>query len=225
MILKSFGCSFIFGSELADDGRGELFARPSQQTWPAHLARSLDCEYVCYARPGSGNLRILDTVLNQAVDATSAYYVIGWSWVDRFDYRDDDTRRNPRDNGWKTLMPIDNTGTAKTYYRDLHSEYRDKLTTLINIKLAVDTLNAKRIPFIMTFMDDLIFKTDWNTSPAMVELQEYIRPYMSTFAGKTFYEWSREHGYPITEAWHPLEEAHQAGFEYIKDNLKWHNAS
>ena len=64
MKLKSFGCSFIFGSELHDDGYGGPHATPSQHTWPALLAKDLGYDYQCYARPGSGNLRILNEVLN-----------------------------------------------------------------------------------------------------------------------------------------------------------------
>ena len=45
MDVKSFGCSFIFGSELSDDGYGGPYATPSQLTWPAHLARHLGHGY------------------------------------------------------------------------------------------------------------------------------------------------------------------------------------
>jgi hypothetical protein len=41
MNLKSFGCSFIFGSELSDDGRNGLYATGSRLTWPAHVAQHL----------------------------------------------------------------------------------------------------------------------------------------------------------------------------------------
>jgi len=60
MIIKSFGCSFIFGNELTDDGRDTLYATSSKFTWPALLAKHYDFEYCTYARPGSGNLQILE---------------------------------------------------------------------------------------------------------------------------------------------------------------------
>ena len=72
MTLKSFGCSFIFGSDLADDGRDGPYATPSQLTWPALLAQHLGRDYQCYARPGSGNLQILNTILNQIDHAEDA---------------------------------------------------------------------------------------------------------------------------------------------------------
>ena len=64
MMLKSFGCSFIYGSDLSDDGKGFPLASPSKLSWPSLLAQSLNYTYECYARPGSGNLRILEKVLN-----------------------------------------------------------------------------------------------------------------------------------------------------------------
>ena len=95
MKLKSFGCSFIFGSELADDGRDRPYATPSQLTWPSHLAQHLGRDYSCYARPGAGNLQILENILNQsAVSDCNDLFVIGWTWIDRFDYYDAD--HNPK---------------------------------------------------------------------------------------------------------------------------------
>jgi hypothetical protein len=221
MNLKSFGCSFIFGSELADNRaaeiRGEKRALASQLTWPAHLAQHLGRSYSCYARPGSGNLQILERTLNQSVVSDSSdLFVIGWTWIDRFDYYDANYDPTEKTTPWSTIMPIDETDLAKVYYRDLHSEYCDKFTGLSYIKLAIDTLAQKNIPFIMTYMDDLLFDQRWHVTPSVTDLQNYIKPYMTTFDNQTFLEWSRSNGYPETAAWHPLEPAHRAAFELIK---------
>jgi hypothetical protein len=112
-------------------------------------------------------------------------------------------------------MPVDTDSTAETYYKHLHSEYRDKLTTLLNIKLSIDTLKSHGHQFVMTYMDDLMFDTRWNTSPAVSELQRYCEPYMTRFDGKTFLEHSKEKGFEISQTLHPLENAHQAAFELI----------
>jgi hypothetical protein len=215
MKLKSFGCSFIFGSELADDGRDGPYATPSRLTWPAHLSRHLTKEYQCYARPGSGNLQILEQILNQATDSSNSdLFVIGWTWIDRFDYypaTPDSVSRSP----WRTIMPVDTNALAKTYYCDLHSEYRDKFTCLCYIKLAIDTLNQKSIPFIMTYMDDLLFDQQWHTTPSVLDLQTCIKPQMTTFEGQSFLDWSRGQGYPVSDMWHPLEQAHRAAGDYM----------
>ena len=63
MNLKSFGCSFIFGSELSDDGRTGPYATGSCLTWPALLAKEFGYGYHTYARPGSGNLQIAERAL------------------------------------------------------------------------------------------------------------------------------------------------------------------
>jgi hypothetical protein len=225
MNLKSFGCSFIFGTDLADDGSGEPYTKSSQLTWPALLAKDLGFEYCCYARPGSGNLRILEKVLTQASDSTSNnLFVIGWTWIDRFDYTVDSTGRDhlydlANCNLWRTVMPVDTDARAKNYYRDLHSQYRDKLASLTYIQTAVSMLQTRKIPFVMTYMDELLFETQWHANPAIVELQNSIRPYMTKFEDQTFLDWSKKQGFPISKTLHPLEDAHQAAFELIRPKV------
>ena len=216
MNLKSFGCSFIFGSELSDDGRDGPYATPSQLTWPALLSQHLGHQYECHAKPGAGNLQIAEQILIQATGAESALYVVGWTWIDRFDYYPVNPK-TPSKSPWRTIMPIDEDAIAKTYYCDIHSEYRDKLTTLMNMRLVIDILKQKGCPFIMTYMDDLTFDTSRHTTPATVELQDYVCPHMTQFEGKSFLEWSRSRGYPETKMWHPLELAHSAAAKYMSE--------
>ena len=209
MKLKSFGCSFVFGTDLADanDGATQLLIQPSNHTWPARIAQHLDLNYECFAWAGLGNLQILERVLSQA-NTEPAVFVVNWTWIDRFDYVQDD-------NSWTNIRPTCTTPQADYYYRHFHSQYRDKLTTLINIKLAIDTLQQHGHQIVMTYMDDLIFETQWHVSPAVLELQDYVRPHMTTFQGKTFLEWSRDQGHYINERMHPLEDAHQAAADYL----------
>jgi hypothetical protein len=216
MTLKSFGCSFIFGSDLADDGRDGPYATPSQLTWPALLAQHLGHQYECHARPGSGNLQILERMLNQAATSSGTdLFVIGWTWIDRFDYYDSNYDPTTKRTPWSTVMPIDKTSVAKTYYKHLHSEYRDKFSCLSYIKLAIDTLDQHGIPFVMTYMDELLFDRRWHISPSVTELQSYIRPRMTTFDGQTFLDWSRRHKFAVSDTWHPLEQAHAAAADYM----------
>lgn len=203
MKLKSFGCSFIYGSDLADCNQTS-----SQSTWPALIAKKSDLEYKCSARPGIGNLRILESILSESVDSTNDLYVIGWTWIDRFDFTD-------LVDSWETILPVDQTTKAEFYYRNLHSQYRDKLSTLIYIKTAIDILEQKKIPFIMTYMDELIFENTWHTTPAIINLQQHISQYMCNFEGQTFLDWSRKNNYPISDLLHPLEPAHKAAAELI----------
>jgi hypothetical protein len=227
MKLKSFGCSFIYGSDLADtNGAGEPWFPPSQLTWPSLLAKYHGLHYECHARPGSGNMRILEKVLSHAAQEP-AVFVIGWSWIDRFDYTVSSQsfpidQRHPYDLAndhdiWKTLLPNVSESSNQFYYRNLHSEYRDKLSTLICIKTAIDTLLQKNIPFIMTYMDKLTFDQKWHINAAVKDLQNYSRPHMTTFQEQTFLDYSQQKGFAISSKMHPLEEAHQAAFDLLKD--------
>ena len=213
MILKSFGCSFIFGTDLHDDNRLAAKATSSNFTWPALLAQKHGWEYACYARPGAGNLEIVERLLSQLTHTQPAVYVVGWTWIDRFSC----TRQHDAwwNSPWRTIMPVDTDSTAEVYYRDLHSEMRDKLTTLLNVKVAIDTLKQHGHQFIMTYMDDLMFDSRWNTTPGMSLLQGYCEPHMTRFNGNNLLDWSRDNGHQISPTWHPLESAHQAAFELI----------
>lgn len=224
MNLKSFGCSFIFGTDLADavlvDANKNLpFPHASHLTWPAHLAQYFGYQYTCHAKGGSGNLQIAEQVLSHLADPEPCFYVIGWTWIDRFDYNHlgaNSKRISDSDwNYWQTLMPADLSDTAQNYYRDLHSEYRDKLCSLMQIKLVIDTLNQRGQKFLMTYMDKLLFDCRWNHTPAVLELQEFILPHMTTFEGQTFLEYSQTNGFEISASMHPLEKAHLAAAQIV----------
>ena len=210
MKLKSFGCSFTFGTDLSD-----VTADGSKLTWPALIAQQYQLEYRCYAQGGCGNLSILDRLLaNLSADQVD-FYIVNWTWIDRFDYVDVSGVNN---NDWLALRPNSNSDVAKNYYKYLHSELRDKLTTLSYIQLAIDTLKKKNCPFIMTAMDDLILDTAWNTSIAISALQSSVAPYISNFEGKNFLKWAHENQYPVSATLHPLESAHSAAAELILAN-------
>lgn len=214
MMLKSFGCSFIFGSDLPDDGYGSGYATYSKLTWPALVAKKLNVNYHCYARPGAGNLRILEQVLTQAATNEQDFFVIGWSWIDRFDYRDIATET------WKTVLPVETDERAEFYYRNFHSEYVDKFKTLTYIRTAIDVLEQKQIPFLMTYMDPLMFDRTWHATPAVTDAQDRVRPYMTEFDSHTFLDWSRQNGFEISPTLHPLEAAHQAASELILPKVR-----
>jgi hypothetical protein len=215
MNLKSFGCSFIFGTELSDDGKNGKFATGSRLTWPAHVAGHLGYNYLTYSRPGAGNLQIAERVLTHLATNEQALFVIGWTYIDRFDYVDVNNPKKWPGMPWSTLMPVDTTDIAAAYYKNLHSEIRDKLTTLMSVRLIIDTLKQKGCSFIMTYMDELLFDQQWHTTPAIVDLQNYIRPHMTTFEGMNFQQWSKKNGHAITDIGHPLESAHAAAGELM----------
>lgn len=220
MNLKSFGCSFIFGTDLNDCLNNSPM--PSRVTWPALIAKELNANYQCYARPGSGNLQILERLLTQINSADSDdVFVIGWTWIDRFDYIDsadnhwaDAIMLSPK-TSWKTIMPGSATDLAQTYYKTLHSQYQDKLNTLIYMKTAIDLLQERNIKFVMTYMDNLTFETEWQSNVAISELQKYIQPHTTQFEGTNFLDWSKKKGFDISPSLHPVESAHSSAADYV----------
>jgi hypothetical protein len=191
---------------------------PSKFTWPALLAANLNMSYECFASPGAGNFKILEKVLTQSTIDKDTVFVISWTFIDRYDYIVKHYTKGHYDpinhEFWATLRPTDVDQSATNYYQHLHSQFCDKLKTLTYIKCVVDTLKQNNIPFIMTYLDDLIFETEWHTTPAIINLQNYIRPYMTTFEDQTFLDWSKQKRFPISETLHPLEEAHAAAAEH-----------
>ena len=216
MLVKSFGCSFIFGTDLPD----QISTRPSQLTWPAILSQRSGNYYRCHAHGGSGNLAIADRVLEEIAQDVTALFIISWTWIDRFDYGDVN-----KDWVWSTIRPGSDSALAKTYYRELHSETRDKLASLMTIRTVIDSLREQNFPFIMTYMDELLFDREYNMTPAIGYLQDYVKPYMSTFEGKTFLDWSRGHGYPESDNLHPLEQAHAAAAEVMQQAFDKQNTN
>ena len=214
MLVKSFGCSFIFGTDLPDQ-TGE---KPSQLVWPAVFSQRLGHHHLSYAHGGIGNLAIADRVLEEISYDVTALFIIGWTWIDRFDYIDENQT-------WSTVRPGSLSDLAKTYYQKLHSETRDKLASLMTIRTVIDSLKERDFPFIMTYMDELLFDRTYNTTPAIVTLQDYIEPFMTRFQGKTFLDWSRDHGYPESAGWHPLEQAHAAAAEVMRQAFDKQNTN
>lgn len=214
MKLKSFGCSFTYGSDLSDCDIPDI--GPSQHTWSALLAKNLNLTYECYACPGIGNLQIMHEVLTQASLNDPGVYVINWTWIDRFDFLD------PLTEHWITLRPDGNTNEHQLYYRHFYNQYHTMLTNASYIKTVIDTLNSQKIKFIMTLMDTTLFDEidpGWKDPRPISLLQKEIKPYITWFENQTFLEFSKEKEFPISETLHPLEDAHQAAFELIHLNF------
>jgi hypothetical protein len=206
MKLKSFGCSFIYGDDLVDTHR---FEDPwSAYTWPALLAKDLGIRHECYAKSGAGNLQIFQSLCNQLADPEPAIFVVSWTWIDRFDHM--------LDKQWQTIRPSSQCSNQEFYYRNLHSQYTDKLSNLSLITSALNLLNQQQRKFIMVCQDRLLFETEWHCDAAIQLLQAQLKDHIIWFDNQTFLEWSKSNGYAISENWHPLEDAHLTAFELIK---------
>ena len=218
MIIYSFGCSFIFGSDLHDDGRSGPIATPSKYTFPAMIAKHHGVDYECHARPGAGNFEILNRVMKEMQDPEPAIFMINWTWIDRFSFIDETKRtgRHPYNpDGWASILPTDEDDRAHLYYRELHTQIRDKLETLICIKSAIDNLRHTQRQFVMTWIDALIWDDQYHCPPSVAWMQQQIKPYLTDFDGTSFLDWSRQQGFEISEKLHPLEPAHDAAARHV----------
>jgi hypothetical protein len=203
--LKSFGCSFIYGSELSS----------RDHTWPARIADRLGLEHQNHGLEGAGNLRIMESILTHADSADVC--VVNWTWIDRFDFVTVDNEQ------WHSMVPSDTHSRADFYYRNLHSQYRDMLTNLVYVKTALDHLDRMGVEYLMTYMDGLMFETvydSWHNGRAVAGLQQQLHAHMTLFDGLTFLEWSRANHYPESALWHPLDEAHSQAAELMLPHVQ-----
>lgn len=212
MKLKSFGCSFIYGTDLSDHlNINELYFAHSNLTWPALIARDRGLAYECYASPGSGNLKILCDIIAQASLDDPAVFMINWTWIDRFDFVNDLEQ-------WTTIRPSANDRVAKMYFKHLHSQIKDMITSIYAVNTAVDFLQQRKIPFVMTCMDHLMLESidpNWHDPKYVSVIQNKIKQFLIDFDGKNFLDWSRDHGFAISSNWHPLDAAHKAAADYM----------
>lgn len=195
--IQTFGDSFLYGSELSDCKDFESGVGYSQLTWPALAAKKLKLDYNCWAEGGSGNQSIAFKVFRYA--RPRALNIINWSWIDRFDH-------NFTRVGWtKTIRP-DNSELATFYYKNIHSEYDDKVRNLTIAYSVLSYLKNNNMPFIMTYMDHLMV----DDASSISHIRDEIVDNLQTFPNnQTFLEWSRGNGYPESANWHPLEQAHE----------------
>jgi len=205
--LVAFGDSFIFGNDLHD--WDDL--TPSQSTWPALLAKHLNLDYVCAAEPGSSNSSITRQVLSFKFQPND-FVTLNWTWINRWDFF------NGTD--WETVRPsgCESSIFARYYYKFFQSEEWDKFESLKNMQLIHGFLDQKGIKYISTCIDELTLNTRWHSPTYIRTLIDLVSPKITFFEQRGFYHWSREKKFKISNLMHPLEEAHRAAFEYIKDS-------
>lgn len=223
MILGAFGDSFIFGSDMPDiqDHDSITWYHPSKLTYPSLLARHLNYEYYCTALPAQGNKVIADDILRAvSYHQNRMFYVINWSWIDRFEYigrlwvnKSMAPGRSGECDGWCSTLPGKNNKESEFYYKNFYSDVDAKLSNLMYINTALQALLDNNCKFIMTYMDHLLFDKQWHCTASIDYLQNQIQPHTTSYNGKTFLEWSRMNQYPESKDWHPLEEAHKNAFK------------
>lgn len=210
------GDSFIYGSDLHDSVENNNQTE-SHFTYPGRFAEHMrqkvgvHANYKCYAEAGCGNQRILNQIISAMRRfGSTVYYVINWTWIDRFDYYDKDGEC------WRTCRPSldDNPDADRAYYKYLHSDMYEKFKTLGHIDHAIQLLKSANCGFLMTYMDYHILDDQNNCDHNMRILQKRVSPYLNDYNGLNFLDWSKQQGFPISKRWHPLEQAHIEAYKY-----------
>ena len=215
--IVSFGDSFVWGSEQKNNDDGLL-------GWSGRAAKNLGCTYNTLAWPGCGNDYIAQQIYSWFSSNTpeDTLAVINWTWISRWDVYIFDHKT------WITLGPSCVPHNLKdlvdqTQANDMVEFYRtrlnagilwNKLRNLQTIYAVQSYLKQKNITSVQTYMDydmfDMACKHDALTPDYINELQKLVYPEMQLFEGKNFVDWSRQNGFVVTNAMHPLEDAHIA---------------
>lgn len=204
MILASFGCSFVWGTDLPDCSDNQ----PSALSWPALIAQDLGYEHFCFAQGGRGNLFVAHQIQCKAHCADLV--VVNWTYLDRYDTLDDQRR-------WRTALPLDRD--HEIYFARYQNDYRDKLLALVMIKNCIDYLQSQHTPFLMTWQDPLLFDIKYHTSAATYRLQKEIRPYFTDFGGMNHCEWAAKQGHSVTLQGHLDSAGHRAVADYLLEQI------
>ena len=220
MKIVSFGDSFVFGSELKNNHTGS-------QSWIGQAAKNLGADYQTLAVPGCGNDHIARQIYSYFSNNTAndTLAVINWTWMSRWDFY------IVEHETWITLGPTCVPEklkhlVAQTEAEDMIEFYQhranssllwNKFRNLQTIYAVQSYLKSQNITSVQTYMDDQLFDTEYHAPYYVQQLQNLVWPEMQSFEGKNFVDWSRGHGYTITETLHPLEDAHLAACELWQD--------
>ena len=224
----AFGDSFTRGDELADcpeykpDWSSKFKCEDtSESTWPALIAKSLNCNYECCAVGGRGNQWI--SWACNAYFTPDTLCIVNWTWFERFDYFDVSV------DDWRTTHPRHDEKLDHYFYRNLDSDVWNLHRNLQQIHSTISLLKQNNVNFIMTCLDNSYLNdlkdfrpgkqsnTVWTN--AVSNLQEQVVPHIVDFEGMNFLEWSKHNSFELGPNGHPLEKAHAEAAKYINTNV------
>lgn len=226
--LIAFGDSFTWGSDMGDTMRIDEFNEKhsdtdakycgmySRRTWQKHVADYLDIDYKCLAQEGCSNQTIYRRFL-EALPLINLDDVVSvsFTWRDRHDFYDGEK--------WETIRPsgTEDNPLTKPYYKFFHNSNQDQIESLTMLNLIISILEAKKVKYIITPIDELIYNDPWHSSLESIKaLQDLYADRITWFDGKGFHQWAKDAGYPISPMWHPLEAAHLGAFSYLRTEGK-----
>lgn len=219
----SFGDSFTWGTDLSDCTQTWPHGY-SKLTWPALLAEHIGAAYTCRALGGASNSYILRSLIKRLpLLDSNTLVILNWTYIDRWEFFNSGSKE------WETLRPsgTENHKFFDCYFKNLHSQYWNIYESLKNILFAHELLKNRNVKFISTCLDTQIINEEFvndyfdynNKSLDVRTIISLVKDDLSWFNNHGFVDWANTHNFPLGKTKHPLEEAHQAAFEYIKHEL------
>jgi hypothetical protein len=208
--LHSFGDSFTLGTDLADCDSVNF----SNFTWPAQVAKKLELPYTSFSKGGTGNQYIFSQLIEKFTrchQKDRIFYVINWTWIERFDYIDVNT------NHWNTTHPHHEGRLDHYFYKHIDSQVWNMIRNLQLMWGAIGFLKHSNCDFVMTCLDDTLWTRNYSEiyTTLIYTLQQLVKPYVVDFQNQNFLEWSKLHNFPMGATGHPLEDAHAAAAELM----------
>jgi len=241
------GDSFIYGSELKDCVDSQGCEQPSKLTYPALIAKELNLDYVCAARPGYSNRAICRTVMNtcEQYKHDIKLAIVSWSFPGRYEFRFKDSWEQI--SAWTVLETVDKIEEsfnidnpivlnhhaveldradrigardfAKIYYNYVGSNViAEVYDTLNSIVMLQQYFLRNNIPYVFSAVDK--FKLDIEDESIATLKEQLIKEDWVWFDGHGFYTWAKENKFPFATT-HPREPAHIEAAHILYEYLRY----
>jgi hypothetical protein len=225
--LYAFGCSLIYGSELADVNQSPLV--PSGLTFTALAAKKLNYNYKCIAKPGASNTAMARRITNYADKISPGLVFVLWTYPTRFEFKFNyPTGYGVKLNisSWLSILPMHNKTSVdfiNEFYKHTGSNSDFGMyTTIQSVLLAQTILEKTQIPYIFACADTEMLQTIKSKSHSNFNVNailQYIDTTKFLDQNLGFTRWANENNYKIGDGNHPLEEAHEDYSKFLVDQL------
>ena len=237
MIIVAGGDSFIFGAELQDQQNG-----PSNSTYTALLANQHTIGYHCAAWPGNSNAAISRMTMTACEELIKEHKhplaIVTWTFTNRYEFRFN-YNTGQRISPWHSINSwnINHAATAEfaeSFFKHVgNSEYYELYSSLKEILFLQNYFKTNNISYLFlpadnhfyqhpnydkhrdSYIDAIYTQIDWNKW-FFFNIGKGLD---QTEAPRGFYQWAVENKYRCGIQNHPLEEAHSAAAELIKEKF------
>lgn len=204
MRVLTVGDSFTYGEELSD----------LNNAWPFLLGNRLGYEVTNLAKPGSGNTRMVRTVVEQAADYD--LIIVAWSHYARIEFADEygiyDTW--PGHRGRMFVGDLSFRTELMDYINHYHSDdylYKQYLLNIILLQSYTQRINKKLI--VLDSFGNAIKRTLYNLLTSQIDTQYFVG-----WPNESMMNWT--YPTPHGPGGHFLEEGHAKVADKIYEHIR-----